>query len=104
MYEEKLHFSISFSFETQFEERQNDPGQGFEGDIFAQTRGNPAMTHSRSDTVFLPGIVIYPVDRDMQCWNNQALDKSYPYKIPENKVTEKESALGLHLSAWVKLC
>ena len=64
-------------------------------------RGNPAMAHSRSDTVFLPGIVIYLVDRDIQCWNNQALDKSYPYKIPENKVTEKESALGVHLSAWV---
>ena len=37
MHEEKLHFSISFSFETQFEMCQNDPGQGFEGDIFAQS-------------------------------------------------------------------
>ena len=37
LHEEKLHFSISFSFETQFEVRQNDPGQGFEEDIFAQT-------------------------------------------------------------------
>ena len=52
------------------------------------------------DTIFF-----YPnVPGVMLCWNNQALDKSYPYKIPENKVTEKESALGVHLSAWVKLC
>ena len=37
LYEEKLHFLVSFSFETQFEVRQNDPEQVFEGDIFAQT-------------------------------------------------------------------
>ena len=41
LHEEKLHFSISFSFETQFEMHQNDPGQGFEGDIFAQTEAIP---------------------------------------------------------------
>jgi len=37
LYEDKLHFLVSFSFETQFEVRQNDPEQVFEGDIFAQT-------------------------------------------------------------------
>ena len=31
LHEEKLHFLVSFSFETQFEVRQNDPEQVFEG-------------------------------------------------------------------------
>ena len=37
LHKEKLHFLVSFSFETQFEVHQNDPEQVFEGDIFAQT-------------------------------------------------------------------
>ena len=37
LHKEKLHFPVSFSFERQFEVRQNDPEQVFEGDIFAQT-------------------------------------------------------------------
>ena len=41
LHEEKLHFLVSFSFETQFEVRQNDPEQVFEGDIFAQTVAIP---------------------------------------------------------------
>ena len=32
---------LSFSFETQFEVRKNDPEQVFEGDIFAQTVAIP---------------------------------------------------------------
>ena len=34
---EKLHFLLYFSFKAQFEVRQNDPEEVFEGDIFAQT-------------------------------------------------------------------
>lgn len=37
LYEVKLHFLISFSFETQFEVRLNDPGQVFGGNIFGHT-------------------------------------------------------------------
>ena len=37
LYEEKFHFLVSFSFETQFEGHLNDPEQVFEGDTFAQT-------------------------------------------------------------------
>ena len=37
LHEEKLHFLVSLSFETQFEVHQNDREQVSEGDIFAQT-------------------------------------------------------------------
>ena len=36
LHKEELHL-VSFSFEAQFEVRQNNPEQVFEGDIFAQT-------------------------------------------------------------------
>ena len=32
LHEEKLHLLVSFSFEAQFEVRQNNPEQVFEGD------------------------------------------------------------------------
>ena len=37
LHKEKLHFLVSFSPETQYEVRQNDPDQVFEGDISAKT-------------------------------------------------------------------
>ena len=37
LYKEKLHFLVSFSFETQFEGHLNDLEQVFKGDTFAQT-------------------------------------------------------------------
>ena len=37
LHKEELHLLVSFSFEAQFEVRQNNPEQVFEGDIFAQT-------------------------------------------------------------------
>ena len=41
LHKEKLHFLVSFSFETQFEVHQNDPEQVFEGDIFDENLAIP---------------------------------------------------------------
>ena len=41
LHKEESHFFVSFSFETQFEVRKNDPEQVFEGDIFAQKAAIP---------------------------------------------------------------
>ena len=56
MHEEKLHFLVSFSLETQFEVRQNDPEQVFEGNIFAQIAAI-LQWHALDQTVTL-GLVI----------------------------------------------
>ena len=43
LHKEESHFFVSFSFETQFEVRKDDPEQVFEGDIFAQQCRNGAI-------------------------------------------------------------
>ena len=62
-YEVRLHFLVSFSFETQFEVHLNDPEQVFEvKETYCSNHGNPAMVHSRLDSEKLDSLL----DEDYQ--------------------------------------
>ena len=63
LFKARLHFFVSFSFETQFEVHLNDPELVFEvKETYCSNHGNPAMVHSRSDSEKLDSLL----DEDYQ--------------------------------------